>query len=443
MDKESLFKIRQNPSIFIILSFAAIILTGTILLSLPFATVSGKTTSIIDAYFTANSATCVTGLVVVDTGTQYTFWGKLIILGLIQLGGLGYMTFSTLIVILLRQKVFISQRLAVQEAFNLFSSRGAVRFVFYVFSIVFVVEGTGASILFLRWLPEMGAWKAFKFGIFHSVSAFCNAGFDIFGGFRSLTGYVGDPVVNLTIMSLIIIGGVGFSVLADVIERRSQSLHSKIVITTTLLLIFGGALLFFIFEHTNILTLAPLPLAGKIWASFFQSVTARTAGFNTIDLANLTGPSVFIIIALMFIGASPGGTGGGIKTTTFAILLLTMRSTVLGRYNTEAFGRKISYEIVRKAMTIALLSFTLIIISSAIVSMQGFEFGKILFEVTSAFGTVGLSMGITTKLATLSKIVVAVTMFIGRVGPLTLFVGLTLTKWEKKTAFPKEDISIG
>ena len=439
----SLLRLRHNPSIVIIISFALIILSGALLLWLPFSTAPGKTTSFIDAYFTANSATCVTGLVVVDTGSHYTFWGKLIILGLIQLGGLGYMTFSTLIVILLRQKVFISQRLAVREAMNLFSSQGAVRFIFYVFSIVISVESLGAIILFFRWWPEMGAWPAFKSGIFHSVSAFCNAGFDIMGGFRSLTAYVGDPVVNLTIMGLIIIGGIGFIVLADIIERRKFSLHSKLVLITTLFLIFGGAALFFIFEHLNPHTLAKLPLSDQIWASFFQSVTARTAGFNTIDLSRLAGPAIFVLISLMFIGASPGGTGGGIKTTTFALLLLTMRSAILGRYHTEVFGRRINYETVRKALTIALLAFFLVILSSAIVSYQGFEFSKILFEVTSAFGTVGLSMGITTKLSDLSKIVVALTMFIGRVGPLTLFVGLTLSKYEKKTMFPKEDISIG
>lgn len=439
----SLLKLRHNPSIVIILSFALIILTGALLLWLPFSTASGKTTSFIDAYFTANSATCVTGLVVVDTGTHYTFWGKLIILGLIQLGGLGYMTFSTLIVILLRQKVFISQRLAVREAMNLFSSQGAVRFILYVFSIVITFESLGAAILFFRWWPEMGAWRALKSGVFHSVSAFCNAGFDIMGGFRSFTGYVGDPVVNLTIMGLIIIGGIGFIVLADIIERRKFSLHSKLVLITTLFLIFGGAALFFIFEHLNPHTLAKLPLNVQIWASFFQSVTARTAGFNTLDLSRLAGPAIFVLISLMFVGASPGGTGGGIKTTTFALLLLTMRSAVLGRYHTEVFGRRINYETVRKALTIALLGFTLVIISSAIVSYQGFEFSKILFEVTSAFGTVGLSMGITTKLSSLSKLVVALTLFIGRVGPLTLFVGLTLSKHEKKTMFPKEDISIG
>jgi trk system potassium uptake protein TrkH len=443
VERLSLLKLRHNPSIVIIVSFALIILTGALLLWLPFSTASGQTTSFIDAYFTANSATCVTGLVVVDTGSHYTFWGKLIILGLIQLGGLGYMTFSTLIVVLLRQKVFISQRLAVQEALNLFSSQGAVRFIFYVFSIVISVESLGAAILFLRWWPEMGAWPAFKSGVFHSVSAFCNAGFDIMGGFRSLTAYVGDPVVNLTIMSLIIIGGIGFMVLADIIERRHFSLHSKLVIITTLFLIFGGAGMFFLFEHLNPHTLAKLPLGSQIWASFFQSVSARTAGFNTIDLTRLAGPAIFVLISLMFIGASPGGTGGGIKTTTFALLLLTMRSAILGRYHTEVFGRRINYETVRKALTIALLAFFLVILSSAIVSYQGFEFSKILFEVTSAFGTVGLSMGLTTKLSNLSKIVVALTMFIGRVGPLTLFVGLTLSKYEKKTMFPKEDISIG
>jgi len=381
--------------------------------------------------------------VVVDTGTHYSFWGKLIILALIQMGGLGYMTFSTLIVILLRQKIFISQRLAVREALNMFSSQGAVRLIQYVFSTVFVVEGAGALVLFLRWWPELGPLKAFKWGVFHSVSAFCNAGFDIVGEFKSLTGYVGDPVVNLVIMSLIVIGGIGFMVIADIIERRKFSLHSKLVLITTAILIVGGALLIFIFEYTNPHTMADLPFMDKVWASFFQSVSARTAGFNTIDLTSLAGPTIFVLVALMFIGASPGGTGGGIKTTTFALLLLTMRSSILGRFNTEAFGRRINYETVRKALTITLLSFGLVMLSSTIISYQGFEFSKILFEVTSAFGTVGLSMGITTKLSTLSKIIVGLTMFAGRVGPLTLFLALTMGKFEKKTKFPKEDVSIG
>lgn len=435
--------IRKNPTFIIILSFALIILAGSLLLLLPFSNLPGQTTAPVDAYFTANSAVCVTGLVVVDTGTHYSFWGKLIILALIQIGGLGYMTFSTLIVILLRQKIFISQRLAVREALNMFSSQGAVRLIQYVFSIVFIVESTGALILFLRWWPELGPLKAFKWGVFHSVSAFCNAGFDIVGGFKSLTGYVGDPIVNLVIMSLIVIGGLGFMVIADIIERKRFSLHSKLVLITTAVLIVGGALLIFIFEYTNPHTLAGLPFADKIWASFFQSVSARTAGFNSIDLSSLAGPTVFVLVGLMFIGASPGGTGGGIKTTTFVLLLLTMRSSILGRFNTEAFGRLISYETVRKALTITLLSFGLVMMSSALISYQGLEFSKVVFEVTSAFGTVGLSMGITTKLSTISKIIVGLTMFAGRVGPLTLFLALTMGKFEKKTKFPKEDVSIG
>ncbi|HTY12816.1 MAG TPA: potassium transporter TrkG [Candidatus Omnitrophota bacterium] len=443
MEGASLFKLRHNPSIIIIASFALIILAGTILLSLPFSTAAGRSTSVIDAYFTANAATCVTGLTVVDTGGQFTFFGKLVILGLIQLGGLGYMTLSTLIVILLRQKVFISQRLAVREALNLFSTRGAVRIIFYVFSVVFLVEGAGAAILFFHWLPTMGAWQAFKFGVFHAVSAFCNAGFDIIGGFRSFTGFTGDPVVNLTLMALIVVGGIGFSVIADIVERRRFSLHSKIVIITSLLLILFGAALLLLFEHANLRTMGPLPLMDKIWASLFQAVSARTGGFHTIDLAGLTGPGIFTLIVLMFIGASPGGTGGGIKTTTFAVLLLTMRSTIAGRYNTEVFERKISHEIVRRAMAIVLLSGALIIFSAAVVSLQGFEFGKIMFEVTSAFGNVGLSMGITPRFSALSKIIIGITMFIGRVGPLTVFVGLTLAKREKRITYPKEEISIG
>jgi trk system potassium uptake protein TrkH len=436
-----MFKLR--PSFVIVLSFLGVILVGAILLSLPISSAQGKPTNFLDAYFTANSATCVTGLVVKDTGTYFSLFGLLVILCLIQIGGLGYMTFSTFLVLIFRHRMFISEKLIVMEALNLYSAKDVIAVLRKIFTIVFIVEGTGALILFLRWLPELGFSKALLYGIFHSVSAFCNAGFSLPANYASLTSYVGDWIINLTITSLIIIGGIGFVVIVDLLQNQRRSLHTKIVLSTTACLLIFGTLLFFILEADNQKTLGPLPLPQKILASYFQAVTPRTAGFNTVDMGSLSTAAALLLMILMFIGASPGGTGGGIKTSTFTLVVATIWATLRNYRDTILFNRRIPAETVRRGFTIAALSLTLVAISTFLLTSQKIELTKAAFEVFSAFGTVGLSMGITPYLSPIAKVVIIITMFIGRVGPLTLLLALTLGQKERKTEPPKEGISIG
>ncbi|MFH0887419.1 MAG: TrkH family potassium uptake protein [bacterium] len=440
-------KLSHQPAIIITLSFLLIIITGSILLTLPFSSKNGSSVPYIDAYFTANSATCVTGLVVRDTADTYSFFGQAIILLLIQLGGLGYMTVSTFLAILLRRKVFITHRLIVKEALSSYTIQGTVSLIRNVFFIVFTVEAIGALILFLRFLPVRG-WKwALWGGIFHSVSAFCNAGFDIMGGFNSFTAYAGDWVVSMTLALLIIIGGIGFIVISEVLDYKMNkrfTTHTKLVLLVTALLIVFGTIAILLAEYNNPSTIGPLPLHAKILSSFFQSVTPRTAGFNTVSMPGLTTMSLFLITFLMFVGASPGGTGGGIKTTTFGVIISTVISVIRGKHEVEMFRRRISNEHILKAMTITILSLGVVFAAVALVSyFQNLPLRDVIFEVVSAFGTVGLSVGITPFLCDASKIVIISTMFIGRVGTLNLFMALTLFKIDRKIRLPKTDISIG
>jgi len=434
---------KPRPSFVIVLSFLGVILAGAILLMLPISSAQGKVTNFLDAYFTANSATCVTGLVVLDTGTYFSLFGLLVILCLIQIGGLGYLTFSTFLVLIFRHRMFVSEKLIMMEALNLYSAKDVITVLRKIFTIVFTIEGIGALILFLRWLPELGFSKALLYGIFHSVSAFCNAGFSLPANYASLTPYVGDWIINLTITSLIIIGGIGFVVIVDLLQNRRRSLHTKIVLSTTAFLLIVGTLLFFILEANNPKTLGPLSFPQKVLASYFQAVTPRTAGFNTVDMGSLSTAAALLLMILMFIGASPGGTGGGIKTSTFTLVVATIWATLRNYRDTILFNRRIPAETVRRAFTIAALSLTLVAISTFLLTSQKIELTKAAFEVFSAFGTVGLSMGITPYLSPIAKVVIIITMFIGRVGPLTLLLALTLGQKERKTEPPKEGISIG
>lgn len=436
---------KQNPSFLIILSFFLVILTGGGLLSLPISSVSGVPTNFLDAYFTANSATCVTGLTVLDVGTHFSLFGLIVMIVLMQVGGLGYMTFSTFLILILRKKMFISEKLMVQESLNIYSTKDVIFVLRKIFAIVFAVEGIGAVILFLRWLPDFGAKKALLYSVFHSISAFCNAGFALPANNVNLMPYVTDPVVNLVITSLIIIGGIGFIVISDILQNKRLSLHSKVVIYTTLFLILSGTLVFYFIESGNLNTLQPLTFPQKIMASYFQAVTPRTAGFNTLAIDKLQGPTLLFMILLMFIGASPGGTGGGIKTTTFALILATIWATLKGFKDTILFKRRIPFQTVRRSFTITILAIALI--SFALFLLDFSETNKsllsLIFEITSAFGTVGLSMGITPYLTSVGKIIIIVVMFIGRVGPLTLLIGLTMSQKDSKIEYPKEGISIG
>ena len=434
---------KPRPSVAIILSFLAVIFAGAILLSLPISSAGRTPTNFLDAYFTANSATCVTGLVVLDTGTHFSLFGIMVILCLIQIGGLGYMTFSTFLMLVFRHKLFISEKLAIMEALNIYSAKEVITVLRRIFKIVFTIEGIGALILFLRWLPELGFRKALLYGIFHSVSAFCNAGFALPPNFANLSAYTTDVIINLTITSLIIMGGIGFVVITDVLQNRRWSLHTKVVLSTTFCLIIGGTLLFFLFEHNNPSTIGPLSLPNKILASYFQAVTPRTAGFNTINIGALLPPTALLTMLLMFIGASPGGTGGGIKTSTFTLIVTTIWATLRNYRDTTLFNRRIPAETVRRAFTVAFLSILIVSSSTFLLTTEGIDLIKAAFESFSAFGTVGLSMGITPHLSPLGKIVIIITMFIGRVGPLTLLLALVIRQEEPRVEPPKEGISIG
>lgn len=450
---DSKTKVVKNTGLFtgariLVLGFMGIILLGAGLLSLPQATVNGQGLLLIDALFTATSAVCVTGLVVVDTGTFFTVFGQLVIMLLIQIGGLGFMTFATLFAIILGRKITLKERLILQEALNQVSLEGIVRLAKYVVKISFALEFIGALILAFRWSGQMGWGKAMYFGFFHAISAFNNAGFDLFGNYSSLTSYTGDLVINLTMVLLIIFGGVGFAVLSDLYTHKGRkfTLHSKVVLQTSGILILVGAVVIFLLEMSNPQTIGESDLLTRFLASLFQSVTPRTAGFNTIDISNLRVTTQLFIMILMFIGASPGSTGGGIKTTTFLSIILSVISTLRGRCHVSWGERTLPKDIINKAIAITVLSMFLVFCVTAFLSItEAADFLTLLFETVSAFGTVGLSMGITPQLSELGKGAVIFTMFSGRVGPLTLAFALSQ---HKKTIsngikFAEERIIIG
>ena len=436
----------MTPSRVLVLGFAVVILFGALLLTLPQATLDGLGLPFLNAAFTATSAVCVTGLVVVDTGTTFTHFGQWVILFLIQVGGLGFMTFATLFAMILGKKITLKERLLLQEALNQVSVEGIVRLTKSVLQISFAIEAIGAAILTLRWYSEFGWSKALYYGVFHSISAFNNAGFDLFGNFSSLTAFVGDPIINITIMLLIICGGLGFLVLADLLSHPKKfRLHTKIVLQVSGVLILLGAVFIFIMEFTNPKTLGPLPLGTKVLAAFFQSVSPRTAGFNTINLAGMYDTTLLSMIVLMFIGASPGGTGGGIKTTTFISIVLSVLSTYRSDPHVVLEGRTLPKEVIQKAWAITTsAAFLIFLILSILSYTENSDLLTVLFEVTSAFGTVGLSLGITPTLSDVGKMAIILTMFIGRVGPLTL--AFVLSQKKNKQAhikYPDERIMIG
>ncbi|OKP85958.1 Trk family potassium uptake protein [Paenibacillus sp. P46E] len=439
--------LKLSPPQILVLGFAAVILTGTLLLMLPMSSTSGVSLKFIDALFTATSATCVTGLVVVDTGTYFTVFGQIVIMLLIQVGGLGFMTMATLFALVLKRRISLRDRLILQEAMNQSSMEGIVRLIRKVLIYSLVIEAAAAAILSLRWAFDMPLGRAVYFGIFHAVSMFNNAGFDIFGDYRSLTGYVNDPIVNFVVMFLIISGGIGFIVMSDLVEfrhTRRLSLHSKVVLSMTAALILLGAVVIFVFEFTNSRTMGPLSFGGKIWAAFFQSVTPRTAGANTLDIGSLRQASQFFIVILMFIGASPGSTGGGIKTTTFTLMIGAVISMLRGREDIVLFRYRLAQERVFKALTITLLALLLVVSVSMILSTtEDRAFLMILFETTSAFATVGLSMGLTPELSQFGKILISLTMFAGRLGLLTLAYAIGPKQGKQLYKYPEGKMIIG
>lgn len=439
---------RLNPSAILVLGFAVIIMAGTGLLSLPIATVDGKGLPFIDALFTATSATCVTGLVVVDTADTFTMFGELSILGLIQIGGLGFMTFTTFLFIMLRKKISLKERLLLKEAFNASSTSGMVKIAKRIFIFTFVMEFIGGAMLAARFAYEMPVPKAIYYGFFHAISNFNNAGFDLMGDFRSLTGYVGDPVVVSVICTMIVTGGLGFIVINELYEyheTRRLSLHAKIVLNTTAILLVGGAVLIFLFESSNIKTMGALSLPEKILGAIFHSVTPRTAGANTLSMGDLTHATLFLTIFLMFIGGGSGSTAGGIKVTTFTVLVAAMFRQLQGKEEVVLFKRRIVTETILKVMTVSMSGAFIVTAVTFMLSIteKKHDFIVYLFEATSAFGTVGLSMGLTPELTELGRLLIIATMFIGRVGIVTITFAVAKRVGRERYQHPKGNVMIG
>ncbi|KGR85374.1 TrkH family potassium uptake protein [Lysinibacillus odysseyi] len=439
---------RLNPSAILVLGFAVIILIGTGVLSLPIATEDGKGLPFLDAFFTATSATCVTGLVVVDTADTFTMFGELSILAMIQIGGLGFMTFTTFLFIMLRKKISLKERLLLKEAFNASSTAGMVKIAKRIFIFTFVMEFLGGAVLAARFAYEMPVSKAIYYGFFHAISNFNNAGFDLMGGFRSLTEYVGDPIVVLVICTMIVTGGLGFIVINELYEyhqARRLSLHTKVVLSTTAVLLVGGAVLVFLFEYTNMKTMGTLTLPEKILGAVFHSVTPRTAGANTLPMADLTHGTLLLTIFLMFIGGGSGSTAGGIKVTTFTVLVAAIFRQLQGKEDVVLFKRRIVTETILKVMTLSLSGGFIVIAVTFLLSLteKNYDFIVYLFEATSAFGTVGLSMGLTPELSVIGKVLIIITMFIGRVGIITIVFSIVKKTGRERYQYVKGNVMIG
>lgn len=433
----------------IALGFLLVILVGTGLLLLPAATADGMSAGPLTAFFTAVSASCVTGLILVDTGTFWSGFGQVVILLLIQIGGLGFMTIATFFFKLVRKRMSIRQRSVMAESINTVRVGRIMELSRTIVLGTLGFELGGAALLSIRFIPEFGLGRGLWYSIFHSVSAFCNAGFDLMGikaQFSSLLSYSDDWLVCLTIMSLITIGGLGFLVWDDIrrcgLRFKRYELQTKLVLIFSATLIFGGALLFFLIERNKMN--AGMPLGKQILVSLFSSVTPRTAGFNSVDTAALSPASKLLTVILMFIGGSPGSTAGGIKTTTLAVILITLYSGIRGRRGTYIFGRKIPDDAMKRAGTVAATNLILGLgCAILILSTQGLPMDDVLLEVFSAMGTVGMSTGITRELSTLSAVAVALLMYFGRVGSVSFAMALLERKSDPPVTYPEEQITVG
>jgi trk system potassium uptake protein TrkH len=431
-----------NPPLLLVLIFFTFVVIGGCLLKLPMATV--HSISWIDAFFISTSAATVTGLAPIDPGTSFTVFGETVIMLLIQVGGLGVMSFAVFFVILLGRKISIRQRQLMQEALNQPSFGGVIRLVIWLLVFSVTIECVAALLLSIRMVPEFGWGKGLFYSIFHAVSAFNNAGFALFSD--NLIRYVGDPVINLTISGLIITGGLGFTVLAELLSERKfrkMSLHSRMMIIGTIALNVIAITGILLLEWHNAQTLGKLPLGEKLWAGYFQGITPRTAGFNTIDYSGMTTPGILLTIFLMFVGAGSTSTGGGIKLTTFIVLLAEIFSFLKRKPEVEIGKRTIGRHIVARALTIVLISLILVFVSVFILSItEQTSLERILFEVVSAFGTVGLSMGLTSHLTVYGKLVIVFVMFFGKIGPLTMAFSFS-KRTKAKIRYPDEDIFTG
>lgn len=431
------------------LGFAIIILFGGVILSLPICSREGIYTSLLDSIFTATSAVCVTGLITLDTGTYWNTFGQFIIMILIEIGGLGFMSVTTFIAVLFGKKITLRDRLIMQEAMNTFNIQGLVSMLRYVLGLTIGIQIIGAMLLSTVFVPQYGVAKGIFYSLFHSISAFCNAGFDLIGNFSSLTSYNKNYIVILVISLLIIIGGIGFTVLIELINYRKSkrlSANSKIVLTVTGSLILAGAVIIFLVEYNNPATLGNMNFGEKILNSFFSSVTPRTAGFNSISTGDMTMAGKFTTIILMFIGGSPGSTAGGLKTATFGVLIITILSVLEGREDTEAFGRRFSKETVYKAFTLFSIGMIIVITVTMILTVTepSQKFVDLFYEATSAFGTAGLTTGVTQEITNwMSKVVLIFTMYCGRVGPLTVILAVIHRKKKIGIKYPEGKILIG
>ena len=436
-------------------SFLCVILLGSLLLSLPISSADGTPVPYLDALFTATTATCVTGLVTVTTATTWSIFGQAVILVLIQIGGLGVITILSSVMILLHKRMGLGNRLLLQDAFNLNSLSGIVRFVKKVMVGTFLVESIGAMLYMTVFVPEFG-WKGIWISVFTAISAFCNAGIDIIGE-SSLCNYATNPIINAVTSALIILSGIGYIVWWDVLQTGKKTagkprkfwkhltLHSKIAITTTLILIFGGGLLIFLFEYSNPATIGQMGLFDKIQVSLFQSITTRTAGFASVPQQDLTNGSSIACLLLMFIGGSPVGTAGGIKTVTFAVLVVSALATIQNKNEVTLFHRNISKQAINKAVAVTAMSFGIAFISTLLLTaVTQADSLDILFETVSATATVGLSRNLTAQLNGIGKVIIIATMYLGRVGPISLALALNSSKKNHNIITnPTEEISVG
>lgn len=431
-----------RPEEWLVFGFMSIILLGSLLLALPISTKDGQSVGFFDSLFTATSAVCVTGLVAVDTGTTFSLFGQVVLLTLIQVGGLGFMVFATRVMMMLGRRISIKNRMLIRESMNgaSLSNLGSVARRYLLLALG--IEAVGAALLAIRFIPMYGLRRGLWFAVFHAVSAFCNAGFDLFGRFSSLTGFYTDALTLLTVSALIVLGGLGFSVILEVLLNRhglkNLSLHTRIVLTFTMALLLAGTVFYMLVENGRL----------DILNAFFQSVTMRTAGFNSVELSSLTDGSKVFSSLLMMIGASPASTGGGMKTTTVAVVTLLIFSVVKGENEVNAARRRISADTVRRALAVVTLFLTMVMLgtlSLSIIENGRFSLADILFECSSAMGTVGVSAIGTPNLHPVSRAVLLPMMFLGRVGPLTLAIAVARRQGKARnlSKYPEEKIMIG
>lgn len=441
---------RTTPAQIIIVGFLSLILGGTLLLMLPFATREWGGAPFLDALFTATSATCVTGLIVHDTAQYWSGFGQLVILLLIQIGGMGVVTMAVAIFMFSGRRIGLKERWVMQESISAPQVGGIVRMTSFILKTSLAIEGVGALILALRFCPQFGIFKGVWYAVFHSISAFCNAGFDLMGteaAYSSLTGYADDPVVSVAIPLLIIVGGLGFITWKDIGTHRTQiknyRLQSKLVLVTTAVLLLVGFLFLVLYEF-HLPQWQGMSQKERLLAAFFQSATTRTAGFNSVNYTSLSAPAVLLMILLMLIGGSPGSTAGGCKTTTLAALCLNIRATIRRTNSAYCFGRRLPDSVVRNASAIFMLYLLLFLAGGSLICcLDGIPLMTALFEAASAVGTVGLTLGATPELSGVSRLILIILMYFGRVGGLTMIYAMTNANSAIASHFPQEQITIG